>query len=201
MPWNALFATVYQQQRANGASVSAATTAATNYANANEHNCTNSAIATRLVTDYSTSGYGVGGEIYADWMATSELKIRPQYAYLHDVFKGINGVNLESYNSNSPMHSFGLNTWWIFAENFSFDTFSRWKSSFRNSNGEDTPGTKAYFDIDARVGWTPTQNSELSLTGANLISPKRHTGYETNTSFGLPNEVVRSVVLNGKMTF
>ncbi len=201
LPWNALFATVYNQQIAGGASAAAAAAAATTYANANQNNCTGSAIATRISTDYSTGGYALGGEVYADWIVNHDLKIRPQYAYLHDVFRGANGVNRERFDSNSPMHSFGLNTWWTFAEHFSFDTFSRWKSAFRNSNATDTPGTNAYFDIDARVGWMPTENSELALAGRNLVSPRRHTGYETNSGFGYPDEVVREFILTGKMTF
>jgi len=48
---------------------------------------------------------------------------------------------------------------------FEFDTFVRYMDALRN------PEVPSYVMLDARIGWRPSRDVEISVTGQNLTDP------------------------------
>ena len=59
------------------------------------------------------------------------------------------------------------------------------------------PKTDSYVAVDARLGWSPHQNIDLSLIGQNLFD-SAHSEFNPDFIFSIPTEVERSIY--GKMT-
>jgi iron complex outermembrane receptor protein len=81
-------------------------------------------------------------------------------------------------------------------KNVELDAKLRWVDSLRNNNGPTAGTVPSYFELDARLGWHPTEIIEFSVTGQNLLHD-RHPEY----AFPSPTreEIERSIY--GKIAF
>ena len=79
-------------------------------------------------------------------------------------------------------------------QNMELDAGLRWVDSFRFNNGGAPATIPNYVELDARLGWRPRKNFELSIVGQNLLHD-HHLEYYTSPR----EEIVRSVY--GKVTW
>ena len=79
------------------------------------------------------------------------------------------------------------------AHNMEFDVAVRAVGALSN------PYVPAYTAVDARLGWRPSKDLEIHLTGANLLDP-RHVEFASGSTGG-PSEMDRSVQLGATWNF
>ena len=150
----------------------------------------------------STAGndmYGTthGLEISATWTPRSWWRLRGLYAYFEDScrFRG-EGIDAfaSSYGRISPRHQLFFRSSMDLPHNIEADIMVRYVSELP---GLDIPD---YATFDARLGWRPTENIEISLTGKNLATP-RHRETSTGLIFGDAAGVDRSGYLKLRVDF
>jgi iron complex outermembrane receptor protein len=92
-----------------------------------------------------------------------------------------------------PSHQFSLRSSMNLSSNVEFDLALRTIAELPN------PRVPGYTALDMRIGWRPSKNLEISLTGSNLLD-SRHA--EFNSSPGLaPSELNRSFYLGATWKF
>jgi iron complex outermembrane recepter protein len=110
-----------------------------------------------------------GAEIAPDWQATSFWHLRAGYSYLDIDLNDEPGfsdkVTLKHLRGSSPSHQAFLQSEINLPAHFEFD------QSFRYIDSLPAQAVRAYTTADARIGWNPTKNLRLSVTGQNLFQP------------------------------
>ena len=114
-------------------------------------------------------GASDGAEIAPDWQATSFWRIRPGLSYLNIDLNDEPGfkdtVTLKNLRGSSPTYQAFVQSEINLPRHFEFD------QSFRYVDSLPAQSVRAYTTADARIGWNPTKNLSLSLTGQNLFQP------------------------------
>ncbi|MEW5801391.1 MAG: TonB-dependent receptor [bacterium] len=160
--------------------------------------------------DYPGRAESYGVELAANWDALKWWTFRTSYTYLHiHVSRDRNFINQNFWDPNdecvmdspeaflektSPRHQWMLRSSMDLSRNLEFDLDFRYVSNLGDY-------IKSYREMDARLGWSPVKNLELSIVGRNLLD-NHHSefvflGYLPNSSGG-DMEVERSIY--GKIT-
>jgi iron complex outermembrane receptor protein len=122
-------------------------------------------------------------EVRPSWMLqltysyfSIDTKLRPKTI---DIITG-------SVDGDSPKHMASLYNHFDLGKNTEFDLTLRYV--------DDLPGVgvDSYFTADARIGWRPKPNVELSLVGQNLLEPHREE-YAATYVNTLPSDVERGI--------
>lgn len=110
-----------------------------------------------------------GAEIAPDFQAASFWRIRPGFSYLNIDLNnepGFNGtLTLNSLRGSSPRYQAFIQSQINLPHHLEFD------QSFRYVDSLPAQKVRAYTTADARLGWNPTKNLSLSVTGQNLLQP------------------------------
>jgi len=128
----------------------------------------------------------------ADWW-----RLKANYSYLHINIQQEGEIpddgselsqRADYWEGSSPAHQVKLWSSWDLPENFTFDLMGYYidELSFL--------GIDRYFNLDARLGWTPEKNIEISLCGQNLLTPS-HQEYLGEFQHTTPVEIPRLIYI------
>jgi len=110
-----------------------------------------------------------GGEIAPDWKPAQWLEVKGSYSYLHlyvhDKVGFTDTSNTATDNGSSPHHQVVLEGRFNIPKGIEFDPTYRYVSSLPSQQ------VAAYHTADARFGWHPSHNWNLSVEGQNLLQP------------------------------
>ena len=130
---------------------------------------------TTLPIVFSNMMYGktYGVELAGNWQVASAWRLHGSYSWLKmDLKSRPGGMGLAGFGGegNSPQHMVQLHSQHNLAHNVDLDANLYYTSKLPALN---IPGGTQF---DLRLGWRPNPQTELSLTGRNLLS-KRHLEY------------------------
>jgi iron complex outermembrane receptor protein len=110
-----------------------------------------------------------GGEIAPDWKPAQWLEVKGSYSYLHlyvhDKVGFTDTSNTATDNGSSPHHQVVLEGRFNIPKGLEFDP------TYRYVSGLHFQQVAAYETADARFGWRPSHNWDLSVDGQNLLQP------------------------------
>jgi iron complex outermembrane receptor protein len=150
-------------------------------------------------------GETYGFELASTWQATDWWRIRANYTFwklnLRTKPGSTDPLNEQS-EKDSPEHQVGIRSLMDLPHNIEFDTGLRYVDSldlrrrFVAAEGESSkiPG---YVVGDARIGWRPNYNWEVSIVGQNLFNKHQ----EFAPSFLQTQETMVETSVYGKVTF
>jgi iron complex outermembrane recepter protein len=136
--------------------------------------------------------YGV--EITADYRVSSWWRLQAAYSFLKMCLRshGTNDASMVAGPSgSSPENLVSLRSWIDLPWNLEFDCWVRYVDTLPSLNID------SYITFDARLGWRPRKNLELSIVGQNLLD-NQHLEFKPEIT-SLPAEIERSVY--GKITW
>ncbi len=117
-------------------------------------------------TNNKMDGETYGIELAADWKVFNWLHLKGAYTYfeikLH-LDGNSNDFISEAQENQSPQNQFSLRSMINLPWKLEFDTAWRYVDSVSDFN------VGSYFNLDIRLGWKPTENLEVSVTGQNLL--------------------------------
>ncbi len=114
-------------------------------------------------------GRTYGGEIFANWDATSRWRLSAGVSLLHmNVIKdpGSQDSSVQGTTGNTPQHQFQIRSAMRLKHNLDWDTSAYFVGKLTESS------IPAYTRVDARLGWRIGESVELSLVGQNLLTPR-----------------------------
>ncbi|MBI5937133.1 MAG: TonB-dependent receptor [Betaproteobacteria bacterium] len=143
--------------------------------------------------DNNLSARTKGVEASLDWRPLDRWRLQASYALLHSEFSlasmdPIRISDAQGQKGRAPENQFSLRSQFDLSPKHQFDLWLRHVS--RVSYG-DIP---AYTTLDARYGWRPSKNFDLSLVGQNLLD-ERHPEFAMDFNLGQLIEVPRGVFL------
>ncbi len=117
-----------------------------------------------------------GVEVSSDWRPTEWWRVQAFYTYLN--IRMIPGSSQDpigiTASGQSPRHEASLRSYLQLPGNLELDLWGRYVDRLPALN------IQGYFNLDARVGWRPMTNLDISVIGQNLIESHRP---EFNASF------------------
>jgi len=121
------------------------------------------------------SGETYGIELATTWQATDWWRLKLNYTFwrlsLHKD-EGSMDPLLEYAERDSPRHQVGIRSLMDLTKTIEFDTGIRYVDALptrmRFATGEISGGVPSYVVGDARIGWRPNKNWEVSLVGQNI---------------------------------
>ncbi|PKD40715.1 TonB-dependent receptor [Methylomonas sp. Kb3] len=121
--------------------------------------------------DYNNYGHVqvYGGEISVDWQATENWKLRATYSHEEERFRlsPLAPANTTLISGDSyPAHKAMLWSMYQFSPQLKLDL--NWRYS--DATGLNGAQSRAYQDLDARLGWDLGAGVELALVGRNLLN-------------------------------
>lgn len=148
--------------------------------------------------------HSYGAEWLLNWKPTEHWALELAYSYLKLQFEGVSGI-YGSEEGNHPQQQVSARSSLDLTDNLEFDLWVRYVdkiplfSQLYSRFSPDIPrvprwGTAipAYVTLDARLGWKPLKNLELSLTGQNLLDSK-HPEFQQEIIPPVRAQVPRSV--------
>ncbi|KPK02042.1 MAG: TonB-dependent receptor [Nitrospira bacterium SG8_35_4] len=145
--------------------------------------------------DNKMQGETYGVELASDWKILDWWNIRAAYTYLQiqmHLDEDSTDTTSESAEGESPHNQFSLRSSADIGMDVDLDLWVRYVDNLK------TQDVDKYITLDARLGWKPVQNLELSLTGQNLLD-SQHPEFNPEIVDVIPTEVQRSVY--GKITW
>jgi iron complex outermembrane receptor protein len=143
-------------------------------------------------------GQTYGCEFTADFQMLEGWRLHAGYDWLKEdirVKPGLTDTNNGLGNTADPENQVFLRSSMNLFESLELDLGGRWVDVLHNISNGVVGTVPSYFEMDARVGWRPTKNLELSVVGHNLLQ-------DHHPEYGYPSptreEITRSVY--GKIT-
>ncbi len=136
----------------------------------------------------------MGVEVMAEWRPSEWWKLQPSYTYLymHLFTDRTTDPSAGDAKGQNPAHQASIRSLMTLPHNLEFDVWGRYVDRLSAIQ------IPSYFTLDARLGWRPTKQLELSLVGQNLLDPHRPEFREKIVSF-VPTEIQRGIY--GKATW
>jgi iron complex outermembrane receptor protein len=132
-------------------------------------------------------GETYGGELVVNWQARKWWKLIGAYSYIHWQ------IPEDELIWDTPSNQFTLRSLMDLSSEVELDTMFRYVDNFPRF------GVPAYYALNVRLGWNPSENLEFSLVGEHLLNDThREHGRELFTS-SFRTEVEHSVY--GKVTW
>ena len=116
--------------------------------------------------DNKMDGETYGVEIAANYKMTDSVMLAAGYTYLQEDFEldSSSGDTISvPTERNNPHHQFQFRSRIDLPYNLEFDSSLYYVDSLRNQD------VSRYFRLDARLGWHPTENLELSISLQNIL--------------------------------
>jgi iron complex outermembrane receptor protein len=128
-----------------------------------------------VTIDNMINGETYGFELASTWQATDWWRLKLNYTFwrlsLHRE-PGSGDTLLEFAERDSPRHQVGIRSLMDLTHSIEFDTGIRYVDALptrmRFADGSVTDGVPSYIVGDARIGWRPNKNWEVSLVGQNI---------------------------------
>ena len=146
-----------------------------------------------------------GFELAANWRAADHWQLQLAYSYLRVSVAnkpGISGTFSFLETTSQPRHQVSLVSRVDLRDDLDFDLWLRYTDQLpARSFGSlgNTPAVADYFSLNARLGWRPRKDLELSLVGTNLLGP---THFEfIQETYPFPEQVERTVYGQVKWAF
>lgn len=147
------------------------------------------ALVIPVVFDNKLSGSSFGGELALEWRATDWWRLVGTYSYLNlniDLGDSNDTSDPTLIENQSPENQFGIRSHMALNHDINVDAFLRYVD--RVSSGNIDP----YFDLNLRLAWNLSKNTELSVVGQNLLH-NQHSEFE-GSLFGPPQiEIERAL--------
>lgn len=119
------------------------------------------------------SGHTYGMEAFAELKPFSWWKIKPAYSFIHVNLSG----PTEDSSGEAPRHQFSFQSNMDLPMNLELDLWFRYVDDLSDSDVD------SYSMIDARLGFKPFENLELSLVGQNLFDSQHQEFKEDYLNF------------------
>ena len=148
-----------------------------------------------MVVSNKRSGAAQGMEFLAEWRVAAKWKVTGSYGFLTmDIHPNADSLDTTSVNPGgaSPRHQYYIRSSFDPTKAFEQDVTLRYVHSLSNL------AIPSYYSLDARLGWKPAANIELSVSGQNLTD-NRHLEFRPDFISTSPTQVKRS--LQGSLTF
>jgi iron complex outermembrane receptor protein len=163
---------------------------------------TSAGIVTNNTQPYMLSndmyGTALGAELAIDWTPLDWWRIQAAYSY-QDITMSDKGyvdtINKGNAEGDTPQHQLSLRSGLDIGKSVSLDLWLRAVDQLPSIDSVTIPG---YVTLDARLGWKPAKNLEISVVGQNLLQSS-HPEFVPEYINTLQSEVVRSVY--GKATW
>jgi iron complex outermembrane receptor protein len=137
-------------------------------------------------------GHTYGIEPSITWAATRFWKLTGSYSFLRMDLNNKSGNLLGDNAGDNPAHQFQVRSYLNLPGKVELDTSAFYVSALPDQ------GIRSYTRVDARVGWRPAENIELSFGGQNLLSPRHEESLADDA--GVVTTMVKRTVY-GKMTW
>ncbi len=163
---------------------------------------------------FTLSGYNTnldkarswGGEVSLEWHPYSWWKLQSAYSHLR--IKGTTtGDDLGDYQkiaheNGSPRHQISLNNNFSLAHDLNLDVRLRYQSetAFYTINSLEQVRIAPYTGLDMRLAWQVNRNTELSISGRNLLKD-RHTEFMSILPTTRTYDVQRSALVQAVTRF
>lgn len=137
-----------------------------------------------------------GGELALTWDVVSWLRLHAWYSYCKGTYRQLSTRTFfaSQYGHINPDHQYFLRSSFTLPLDIELDLLARHVSKLRGV------GMPAYTELDARLGFRPGKNIELSLVGKNLLKAE-HTEAANYLFYGAPAMLERSVAFEIRMDF
>ena len=137
-------------------------------------------------------GYTYGAEFSATYQVFDWWRLHGSYDLLEEhlsVEAGQTDIEHALNETSDPKHQMSFRSSMDLPQNVELDAGLRWVDTLHNNNSGVVGTVPSYFELDARLGWRPVKNLELSFVGQNLL-------HDQHPEFGAPSptreEIVRS---------
>ncbi len=173
------------------------------YSNLRTLNQTGTTIFPR--NDMKATVYGL--EFATEYKAFDWWKLKAGYSYTHiDVSRQKHNLYMGTEDTDetaTPRHQAFLQSFMDLSDTVQFDLGFRYVSGIKGELGNAGLydwNIPAYFTMDARIGWQPVENLDISLIGKNLLD-NHHPEYSSSFVPIQATEVPRSVMLEVTYSF
>jgi len=136
-----------------------------------------------------------GGEFFFHWTPARRWTLSPGYSFLHMSVQpdpGSRDTGNSSITGYSAKHHLQVSSVLNLRANV------EWNATVRYVSRLATPNIPSYVGADTTIRWRPRDGLEASITGQNLLSPRR-TEFGNQSKVLIPSQVQRSVF--GKLTW
>ena len=113
-----------------------------------------------------------GFELSANWNVSEDWRLQTTYSFLQTQAHrntGINPTTERAIEGQSPQNQVYLQSSWDLTKEVQFDLMGRYVDHLSKFPSAAPSGVPSYISMDARLGWRPNQNWELSVVGQNLL--------------------------------
>ncbi|MBU1053952.1 MAG: TonB-dependent receptor [Proteobacteria bacterium] len=142
-----------------------------------------------IILRNETQGHTYGIEASAEWKPLLWWKIKPAYSFLHmNLTESIGSSTVETLETSAPKHQFSFRSYMNLPMDLELDLWLRYVDDLRTFNID------SYCMIDARLGWKPTNNLELSIAGQNIFD-SQHAEFKEDFMDFATTEVERTFYL------
>jgi len=148
-----------------------------------------------MIAENKMDGVSYGAELSADWRLSDWWRLQAAYTYLNmqlDLDSDSKDFTFSDADGESPHHQFSIRSSTDLPGEVEFDLWARYVDYLPNIN------IGSYVTLDARLGWKPVDNIDLSIVGQNILD-SHHPEFKPEVIDTLPTEVERSVY--GKITW
>lgn len=152
-----------------------------------------------LFFENNVEGESCGLELDLIYQATDWWSLHASYNFLDTdlrVKPGQFDFNNALNETSDPKHQFSVRSSWDLPNRWELDTAFRWIDSLAINDAGVPAVVPSYMEVDVRLAWRPSERTELSLVGQNLL-------HDRHPEYGLPDpnrkEIARSVY--GKATW
>jgi len=153
----------------------------------------------------ASQGRTHGFELAANWQAADGWRLQLAYSYLRASVENKPGASetfafLEA--TSQPRHQISLVSNVDIRDDLDFDLWLRYTDEFPERDFDSfgsAPAIADHFSLNARLGWRPRKDLDLSLVGTNLLGPS-HTEFLQET-YPFPERVERAVYGQMKWSF
>jgi iron complex outermembrane recepter protein len=147
-----------------------------------------------LIYENALEGEVFGVEVSADWRPLDFWRLAGSYSYnTIDLRLTTNSVISSAENpEGEPNHMFNIRSYLELPHDLEFDTLLYYVSKYTEREVD------SYARLDLRLGWKPTPQFELSLTGQNLLEDQHP---EFDDQIQLRSEVERSFIAKATFRF
>lgn len=146
-----------------------------------------------LFFENNLKGQTHGVEISASYQALDWWRLHLGYSLLEEdihVKSGEFDFNDALNETADPQQQVSLRSSMNLSRNVELDAHWRWVDELRINNNGTAAEVPSYTELNVRLGWRPTNNLELSLTGQNLL-------HDEHPEYGIPGaqriEIERSI--------
>lgn len=142
-------------------------------------------VQTMRVNGMSAETYGA--ELSATWKLSESWKLQGCYSFLQMQLHRDSGIaaSAENPEGQSPQHQVFLQSSWDLTETVEFDVLARYVDSLSKFPSGVPNTVPSYISLDARLGWQPNKNWELSVVGQNLLD-SQHLEFGGNQFLSAP---------------